>query len=89
VSTRRDRAAVVGVGAAACAACCAGPILGLLAAIGLTGAAATFVFGASALVVAGVAVFIVLRHRSRARSCATGVEPVEVSLAPPTLRTLP
>jgi hypothetical protein len=89
VSSKRDGATVVGVGAAACAACCAGPILGLLAAIGFTAAAATFVFGVTALIVAGLVVLIVVRRRrSRTRTCATGAEAVEISLAPPTLRIL-
>jgi hypothetical protein len=88
VSNRREGAAIVGVGAAACAACCAGPILGLLAGIGLTAAAATFVFGASALIVGVLAVPMVLRHRTRARTCATGVAPVAVSVAHRKLRTL-
>ena len=43
---QRDGAAIVGVGAAACAVCCAGPILAFLAAIGL-GTAAGFARSAS------------------------------------------
>jgi hypothetical protein len=31
----RDGAAVVGIGVAACVACCAGPVLGFIAAIGI------------------------------------------------------
>ena len=88
MSTKRDGAAVVGVGAAACAACCAGPILGVLAAIGLTAAAATFLFGVLALIVAGVAVAVVLRRRRvRRHTCAGDAQPVEVLVAAPTVRT--
>ncbi|MCU1503162.1 MAG: hypothetical protein JWM12_2516, partial [Ilumatobacteraceae bacterium] len=35
MSSKREGAAVIGAGAAACAACCAGPILGFLGAVGL------------------------------------------------------
>ncbi len=34
MSASKENAAIVGVGAVACAVCCAGPILGILAAIG-------------------------------------------------------
>lgn len=81
MSARGDRAAVAGVGVAACAACCAGPILGVLAAIGLTTAAATFVFGAVALLVAGVVMLVLLqRRRAKNRNCGSGAQPVEVQL---------
>ena len=39
VSAKKENATIVGVGVAACAVCCAGPILGVLAAIGLGTAA--------------------------------------------------
>jgi mercuric ion transport protein len=82
MSGKRDGAALVGVGAAACAVCCAGPILGFLAAIGLGTAAGAAVFGVSALVVgAAIAAFVVVHRRRRAASCApVGVEPAPLDL---------
>ncbi len=49
---RSDGAAVVGVGVAACAVCCAGPILGFLAAIGLGTVLGVAVFGIIGVVIA-------------------------------------
>ena len=43
--TVKENATIIGVGVAACAACCAGPILGVLAAIGLGTAAGIALFG--------------------------------------------
>ena len=87
MSGRKDGAALVGIGAAACAVCCAGPILGFLAAIGLGTAAGFAVFGVSALVVgAAIASFVIVRRRRRAASCApVAVEasPVELSVRTP------
>ena len=85
MSARRENATIVGVGFAACAACCAGPILGFLAAIGLGTAAGFALFGALALVVgaAGLA-FVVFRRRRRAagRTPAASPEPVPIELGP-------
>jgi hypothetical protein len=70
MSTNKQNAAIVGVGAAACAVCCAGPILGFLALIGLGTIAGALLFGALGLVIAAVSVFVVLRRRrSRSGSC--------------------
>ncbi len=83
MSGKKDGAALVGVGVAACALCCAGPILGFLAAIGLGTAVGVAVFGVGALVVgAAIAAFVIVRRRRRGASCApVGVEstPVEFS----------
>jgi hypothetical protein len=80
VSGKKDGAALVGVGVAACAVCCAGPILGFLAAIGLGTALGVAVFGVGALLVGGAtAAFVIVRRRRRATSCApAGVEPTAV-----------
>jgi hypothetical protein len=51
MSRKKENTAIVGVGVVACAVCCAGPILGVLAAIGLGTAA-------------GFALFDPRRHRS-------------------------
>lgn len=85
MSGKKDGAALVGVGAAACAVCCAGPILGFLAAIGLGTAAGFAAFGVSALVVgSAIAAFVIVRRRRRRRatSCApVAVEPSPVELS--------
>ncbi len=77
---------VIGVGAVACAVCCAGPILGFVAAIGLGTAAGFALFGSTALVI-GVAAVVVLirRRRRRAGSCLNTASPVDVKI--PIVRT--
>jgi hypothetical protein len=77
VSTRKESAAIVGVGAAACVACCAGPILGFLAAIGLGTIAGVLVFGVVGLAIAAVGILFVLRRRRRA-SCVAADSTVAV-----------
>jgi hypothetical protein len=86
VSAKKEKAAIVGIGVAACAACCVGPILGVLAAIGLGTAAGFALFGVAALVVgAAAAVFVVgRRRRHRVTACAptepaAAAVPIEMS----------
>jgi Flp pilus assembly protein TadB len=72
---------LVGAGAAACAACCAGPIVGFLAAIGIASVAGVIVFGAlGLLVVVAVAGVFWQRRRRRQQRCrpSSGAVPVEV-----------
>jgi hypothetical protein len=72
---------LLGIGAAACAACCAGPILAFLGGLSLAGLASTLVFGTVGLVVAvGAAVAVLLIARRRSSSC--GVDQAPVPLAP-------
>ena len=61
--TKKGNAAVVGVGVAACAVCCAGPIFGFLAAIGLGAAVGFAVFGTIAMVLGAAVIAIVLVRR--------------------------
>lgn len=71
---------VLGAGAAACAACCAGPILGFLAATGIASVLGAVVFGAvGLLVVLAVAAVVYLRRRREAQRCApvTGAVPLD------------
>jgi hypothetical protein len=71
---------VLGVGAAACAACCAGPVLGFLAATGIATALGAVVFGVVGLVVVlAVAALLYQRRWHRARQCAptTGAVPLD------------
>jgi mercuric ion transport protein len=76
--SKRDGAAVVGVGVAACAVCCAGPILAFLGAIGLGTLLGVAVVGVVGLVVALLAVPVVLRWRRR-RRCSDPVASVPVA----------
>jgi mercuric ion transport protein len=82
---RPERVAVVGA-AAVCGACCAGPILRLLAAIGLGTALGLATLGLLGLVVAAVGVVgvFMVRRRRRARACSTTARTVLVPA--PTIR---
>ncbi len=81
MSTKKENVAIIGVGAVACAACCAGPILGFVAAIGLGTAAGFALFGSTALVIGAAAVVILMRRRRRrASSCANTADPVAVEM---------
>lgn len=72
---------ILGVGAAACVACCAGPILGFLAATGLFTAAGTALFGATGLLVLIPAAAWHARRRRRASECAVPDDrPIPVTL---------
>ena len=63
-------AGAVGVGAAACLACCAGPILGALSAVGIASAVGYLVAGSVAIVVGVVATaFVIARRRRRCHAC--------------------
>ncbi len=88
MSAKKENAAIVGVGVLACAACCAGPILGFLAAIGLGTAAGFALFGTTAIVLGALAVVFILRRRRRhANACAPTSAPVSVEM--PTARARP
>lgn len=76
---KKDSATMVGVGVAACAVCCAGPILGLLAAIGLGTAAGFALFGTMAIAAgAAMIAFVLVRRRRRAAACAVTETPGSV-----------
>ena len=82
----RFRGGLVGAGAAACAVCCAAPLMTLLG-IGVIGAAATALTAAFAaavfavVVVAATVAAVVVRRRTRAGACSTGAPgPVPVEL---------
>jgi len=89
----RDRH-LVGAGAAACAVCCAAPVLGTLGLAGAGAAAtvATFAFaGAVFALVVGIAALaaVVMRRRAQNRALAAGVPcaptatgAVDISLSP-------
>lgn len=76
MTTRKQDATLVGVGVAACAVCCAGPILVFLAAIGLGTAVGAALWGSIAVVIGAlVAVLVVVRRRRRKSACATTPAP--------------
>lgn len=78
---KKENAAIVGVGVAACAVCCAGPILAVLVAIGLGTAAGFALFGTVAVVVGAVLIaFEVVRRRRRAAACAITQMPATVTV---------
>jgi hypothetical protein len=84
MSGNREGTALVGAGVAACAVCCAGPIIGFLAAIGIGTAAGAMMFGVGALVVAAVVVaLVIMRRRRRVAACTINETevPVEMSAA--------
>lgn len=64
----------------ACAACCAGPIVGLLTAAGLATVGGFVMFGTIALVVSAVITALILATRSRERPA--GEVPVEITEHP-------
>jgi hypothetical protein len=78
---------LIGVGAAACVACCAGPILGFLAATGIASVLGAVVFGAAGLVVVLAVAAVVWQRRRRRQRCQPS-EPTEPTpVAAPQLRT--
>ena len=82
MSGKRENAAIVGVAAVACAACCAGPIIGFLAAIGLGTVVGITLSATIGAAIAGIGVIIVLRRRrNRARACSPAASPVVVVTA--------
>ncbi len=83
MNAKKENATIIGVGVAACAVCCAGPILGVLAAIGLGTAAGIALFGTIALLVgAATAMHVLGRRRRRAATCqpADASEPMQIEL---------
>lgn len=74
---------VLGLGVAACAACCAGPILALLGGASLAGLASTWAIGGAGLVIAAFAAlaYLAVRRRRTESSCSRGaIDPVPVAL---------
>jgi hypothetical protein len=85
MSKKQNNGAIVGLGVAACAACCAGPILAVLTAIGMGTTAGFALFGTAAVLIGAVAIAVVLlRRRRRASACgvADSSTPVSIVLTP-------
>ena len=60
MSAKRENATIIGAGVAACAVCCAGPILGVLASTGLGTAAGFALYGTIAILIGAAATAFVL-----------------------------
>jgi hypothetical protein len=75
----KQGAGILGLGAAACVACCAGPIIAFVGGIAAVGAIGTMFVGLSALLVAAIAIAVVLVvRRRRPAACTTSSTPVAV-----------
>ena len=63
-------AGIVGIGVAACAVCCTGPILAFLTGLGLAGLASTFLIGGLGLAIVATAIvaFVIVRRRDERRA---------------------
>lgn len=79
--TNKGAMSVVGVGAAACAACCAVPIMGVIAAAGLATAVAYAAVGAFALAIVVPVLVWAIRKRRAAEACSTDSGPQHVELS--------
>jgi hypothetical protein len=89
-ATRPPDRSLLGVGAAACVACCLGPIVAVVGGLSIAGVAAALVVGAVALVPAVVAAAAILRWRRRRATgtCAPGID-VAVPVGSPTRKVTP
>lgn len=87
-SAKREGLGLVGIGAAACAACCAGPILAFLGGLTLAGIASTLIIGVAGLALAAIAAtaWLIVKRRNRDRCTPVRAgEPVPMN-APTTRR---
>jgi hypothetical protein len=68
----KDTAAVLGVGAVACLACCAPVIAGFLGGLTLAGLASSVVLGTAGLIISvfALAALLLVMRRRRTSSCA-------------------
>ena len=90
MSGKKENASILGIGVAACAACCAGPILGVLAAIGLGTAAGFALFGTIAIVVgAAIMASVVIRRRRPVQECSSSESSVPVPVEVTNMRSRP
>lgn len=80
--SRKDRH-LFGAGAAACAVCCAAPLLTLLGVAGAATTVATVAFAGIAfgVVVAAGSLFAVWNQRRRAQQCVDEPGPVDVEIS--------
>ncbi len=78
--TSKDGRWILGVGAVACAACCAGPILGFVTAIGAGTLLGYVLFGVAGVGVLVLGAALLIRQRRRPSRVCTADEaaPVEI-----------
>ena len=76
---------LVGVGAAACIACCAAPIAAFIAATGIASVLGAVLFGVVGLVAVLLAGTALIWRRRRQRRCIPSADPVDVDT--PRLKT--
>lgn len=70
---------VIGIGAAACLACCAPLLLGFIGSLGIAGLASTLFIGVGGLAITALAIAALVVARRRTNTCATSDEPVPVA----------
>jgi hypothetical protein len=85
-SPARERLRLLGIGVAACAACGAGPLVGVLAGVGLAGMLSTLAIGAAGLLAPAVAVTLYVASRRRRSTCGPATSG-QLAVAPPVRRT--
>jgi hypothetical protein len=78
-ATAKKPFGILGIGAAACVACCAGPIVGFVAAAGVLTATSVVLFGTVGLFVAIPALVVMARRRARPPTCTPANEPTSVA----------
>jgi hypothetical protein len=82
----KDAAGVVGLGAAACAACCAGPILGFLGGIAALGVIGALFIGVAGIAIAGSVMVATMTVRGRRSPTPCASPPSSALIATPTRR---
>jgi DNA-binding transcriptional MerR regulator len=82
---RREGLGLFSLGAVACVACCAGPIVAFLGGLTIAGLAGTLVIGVAGLAVAAIAAVSWLTVRRRRQACSTSSDQ-PVAVAAPTTR---
>jgi hypothetical protein len=80
MTAKKENATVIGIRVAACAVCCAGPILAVLAAIGVGIAAGFALIGSIAVLIGAAAIAFVIVRRSTACEPAHASVPVPVEI---------
>lgn len=78
-TTTKKPFGMLGIGAAACVACCAAPVLGFIAATGLLTVTGLALFGTVGLLIAIPGIVLVVRRRRQRSTCTPTNEPVAVA----------
>jgi hypothetical protein len=76
----RGAARIIGLGAAACVACCAGPIVAFVGGVALFGAIGAKFIGIAALLVASGVIVAMLALRRRRSGCESRTAPVPMDV---------